>query len=255
MGWYKSLLWALLLFSVMSLSAQTNSDDEEVDPILITLKGRILNLDDESPVPYVSIVNFRTHGGTTTNEAGYFTMEMLNVDSLSISALGYSKMVAKVPAKHNPNDLLIIYAKPIRFSIQEVKVTGDKKGANVEGIPQGKKVDIDPQLRGDSYNKKPPVVAAVINPLSFMQYHLSKSERDKRETRQAIITEKQWETLSKYYNKDLVKELTGLNDDEAELFMIYFNSKGLLAQLKTEYDVRAAIVEQFKLYQKEKSEK
>jgi hypothetical protein len=148
-------------------------------------------------------------------------------------------------------NVLILYAKPIRFAIPEVKVQGDQKKVNMEGVPPAKKLDIDPQLRGDAYNEKPPVIAAFFNPASFLQYYISKSEREKRETRRAIITEKQWEILSQFYKKDLVMELTGLNDTDADDFMLYINSKGLLSHMSTEYDVRAVIREQFKIYKQE----
>ena len=46
-------------------------------------------------------------------------------------------------------------------------------------------------------------------------------------------------------------ELTGLNDPQADIFMTWFNSKNLLSHMSTDYDVRAAIVEQFKIYQNE----
>jgi hypothetical protein len=226
-------------------------DVEEIDPMPVRLKAQVLNLDDESPVPFAFVVNHRTHNGVTTDEQGRFMMDMLNIDSLSISSLGFSKTTVRIPANYNEMNVLILYAKPIRFALPEVKVQGDKKKVNMDGVPPAKKLDIDPQLRGDAYNEKPPVIAAFFNPASFLQYYISKSEREKRETRKAIITEKQWEVLSQYYKKDLVMELTGLSDSAADEFMIYMNGKGLLSHMSTEYDVRATIREQYKIYRQE----
>ncbi|MDP3433340.1 MAG: hypothetical protein Q8T04_10295, partial [Bacteroidota bacterium] len=79
----------------------------------------------------------------------------------------------------------------------------------------------------------------------------SKREREKRVTRKAILTEKHWEILSQYYNKELVMKLTGLNDSAADDFMFYFNSKEVLDYTSTEYDVRNAIKEQYKIYREE----
>lgn len=241
------LFITIFLFS-LQLFAQ---DPEDIDPMPIRLKGQVLNLGDESPVPYAFVLNYRTHSGVTTDEQGRFTMDMLNIDSLSISSLGFTKTTAHIPANYNEMNVLILYAKPIRFSIPEVNVQGEQKKVNMDGVPVGKKSDIDPELRGDAYNKKPPVIAAVVNPASFLHYHLSKSEREKRETRKAIISEKQWEILSQYYTKELVMELTGLNDPEADSFMIYVNSKDLLSHISTEYDVRNVIKEQYKIYRQE----
>lgn len=244
-------LQILLLFICLSSLSVFAQDIEEVDPMPIKLKGQVLNLEDEAPVPFAFVLNYRTHAGVTTDDQGRFTLDMLNIDSLAISSLGFSKTTARVPANYNEMNVLILYAKPIRFAILEVKVQGDQKKVNMEGVPPAKKLDIDPQLRGDAYNEKPPVIAAFFNPASFLQYYISKSEREKRETRRAIITEKQWEILSQFYKKDLVMELTGLNDSAADDFMLYINSKGLLSHMSTEYDVRAVIREQFKIYKQE----
>lgn len=226
-------------------------DAAEIDPMPIKLKGQVLNLSDELPVPFAYILNYRTHSAVTTNDQGMFTMDMLNIDSLSISSLGFTKTTVHIPANYNEMNVLTVYAKPIRFALPQVNVKGEKAKVNMDGVPTAKKINIDPQLRGDSYNEKPSVLAAFFNPISFLQYHASKREREKRDTRKAIITEKQWEKLSQFYNKDLVMELTGLNEFQADAFMIYFNSKGVLGQASSDYDVRNAIKEQFKLYKQE----
>lgn len=239
-----AFLFLFLFLSVMAFSQTT----EEIDPMPIRLKGQVLNLEDESPVPNAIVINLRTHTTVSADLQGRFMMDMLNVDSLSVTSLGYSKSIAHVPANYNEMNVLLIYAKPIRFALPDVNVSGQQKKVNLDGVPVGKKNDVAPELRGDAYNKKPPVVAALLTPISFMQYHLSKGEREKRETRQAIISEKKWETLSQYYNKSLVMELTGMNNGQADLFMIYINQKGLLSQMRGEYDVRTIIKEQYKIY-------
>jgi hypothetical protein len=236
------------LCTMLFLNITAFAQPEEVDPMPIKLKAQVLSLDDEMPVPHAFIVNLRTHSAITTDEQGRFTMEMLNVDSLAVSSLGFSKSTAHIPANYNGMNVLIIYAKPIRFSLPDVNVTGQQKKVNLDGLTPAKKVDIAPELRGDAYNKKPPVIAALLTPASFLQYHLSKSEHDKRETRQAIVSDKEWEIISQYYNKELVIQLTGMNNAQADFFMTYINSKGLLHQMTNEYDARNIIKEQYKIY-------
>jgi len=237
----------LFLFLFLSVTVFSQSI-EDIDPMPIRLKGQVLNLEDEMPVPNAIVINLRTHVTISTDLQGRFMMDMLNIDSLSISSLGYSKSVAHIPARYNEMNVLIIYAKPIRFALPEVNVSGQQKKVNLDGVPIAKKNDIAPELRGDAYSQKPPVIAALLTPVSFLQYHLSKSEREKRETRKAIVSEKQWEVISQYYNKELVMQLTVLNNAQADNFMIYINSKGLLSQMTNEYDVRNIIKEQYKIY-------
>ncbi|HEY3370094.1 MAG TPA: carboxypeptidase-like regulatory domain-containing protein [Prolixibacteraceae bacterium] len=244
----KLVLLLVLLISAFQGFAQ---EADEIDPMPIKLKGQVLNLEDEAPVPFAFVLNFRTHTGVTTNAQGLFTMDMLNIDSLEISSIGFSKVTVHVPANYNEMNVQIFYAKPIRYALPGVTVKGEQAKVNMDGVPVGTKSTLDPQLRGDAYNKKPPVLAAVINPISFLQYYTSKREKEKRETRLAIVTEKKWEFLSQYYNKELVMELTGLSEFQADSFMIYFNSKQIFNSLTTEYEVREAIKEIYKLYRQE----
>jgi hypothetical protein len=237
----------LFLFLFLSVSVFSQTADE-IDPMPIKLKGQVLNLEDETPVPNAIVINLRTHVTISADLQGRFMMDMLNIDSLSVSSLGYSKSIAHIPANYNEMNVLIIYAKPIRFALPDVNVSGQQKKVNMDGVPVAKKNDIAPELRGDAYNKKPPVIAAFFTPVSFLQYHLSKSEKEKRETRKAIVSERQWDVISQYYNKKLVMDLTGLNNAQADNFMIYINSKDLLTQMTNEYDVRNIIKEQFKIY-------
>jgi hypothetical protein len=225
----KLVLLVALFISIVPVFAQ---ETDEIDPMPVTLKGRVLNMDDYSPIPFAYVINCRNHMGVTTNEDGYFTMLALNIDSLEISSLGFTKTIVHIPANYNELNVLVVYARPVRIGLPQVNVDGVQPRANMEGVPMGKKLKIEPYLRGDVYNKKPSVLAAIFSPASFIQYYTSRREREKRETRKAIITEMQWEYLSQYYNKELVMELTGLNDYQADSFMIYFNSKGILSQIR-----------------------
>ena len=148
---------------------------------------------------------------------------------------------------------MTIYLEPVVYLIGEVQVTGEKNRPNMNGIPQGKPTDIPQELRGDAFNEKPPLLAAIVNPLSYWQYFLSHREKEKREVREAVALEKNWEMHSRNYNKQMVKMLTGLNDQQAEEFMIWFNSKNVLPYTSSEYEVRAAIRAYFELYKKQKN--
>ena len=233
--------------------AMAQGYDEDIDPMPIKLKGQILNLDDGLPIPYAHVVNMRTHGGTTTDITGKFALDMLNIDSLAISVMGFKKMYIRIDPNYIEGNIFTIHAIPIRFAIKEVQVTGKQKKLNF-GLPEAKPLNITPELRGDGYNKKPPILAAFFNPLSFWQYHLSQREKEKREVRKAIVSEERWQMLSQYYSKDIVMELTGLNETEADKFMLFFNSKGILNHTSSEYDVRAAIIEQYGLWLQEPKE-
>ncbi len=238
-----SILFILFVFVQQSFGQEY---DLLVDPVLINLKGRLVDAIDGEPVPYASVINPRTHRGALTNDNGYFTMEVLNIDSLLISVIGYTKEYMRIPLNHSEDSVLVLNARPIVYPLAEVEITGESPVVNLDGISTGKPVDISPELRGDAFNSKPNVLDAIFSPLSFLQYHLSRSEREKRQVRELMVSQEEWAKISGTYNKDVVMALTGLNFQEADTFMIYFNQKNLLSGRSSEYDIREAILTQYR---------
>ena len=221
------------------------------DPILIRLRGRIINASDSSAVPYANIINNRTHSGTITNANGYFSMEILNIDSLQVTSVGFQKKIIRIPPNYNEQEILIFVMNPVNYLVGEVEVSGDKPQAG-QGLGTGKPTDIPTELRGNAYNEKPPALAAIFNPVSYWHYYLSRREKEKRDVREAMLIEKNWEMHSKNYNKEIVMKLTGLNEPEADTFMVWFNSQNILPYTATEYEVRTAIAEYFEIYKSQK---
>jgi len=243
-----------MVFLILSLFATKSRAQNDVDPVLIKIKANILSLADSVPVPYANVLNLRTHGGTITNNGGYFTLEMLNIDSLIVTSIGYQRSVLKVPANYSGYTTLNFYIQPVNYGIGEVRVEGEKPKVDL-GFETGRSTDVAPELRGDAFNEAPPVLAAFFNPISYWQYYLSKKEKRKREVRKQLVIQKNWEMHAQNYNKEKVMMLTGLNEMQADSFMVWFNSQEILPYLSSEYQVRASVIEFFHYYQIEKTSK
>lgn len=241
-----------LSFVFLSFQGIAQDDPDLIDPVLIKLQGRIISAGDSSAVPYANVINYRTHGGTTTNSDGYFTIEMMNIDSLIVTSIGFEQKKIKVPANYTGYNTLVFIMLPSNYALREVVVEGEKPKVDL-GIGAGKPTDITPELRGDAFNEAPPILAAFFNPVSYWQYYLSKKEKRKREVRKEMIIQKNWEMHSQNYNKEKVMMLTGMNDSEADSFMLWFNSQDVLPYLSSEYQVRATIIEFFHYYKIEKA--
>lgn len=236
-----------ILFLLIGFAGFTQVDSEEIDPMLINFKARVISAADSTAVPYANIINNRTHGGTITNGEGYFYLEMLNIDSLIISSVGFEKGILKVPRNYSEYDVFTYILKPVNYAIGEVDIIGERQSIDL-GIGGNKPIDIDPELRGDAFNEAPPIIAAFFNPISYWQYHLSKKEKRKRNVRVALALEKNWGMHSKNYNKEKVMMLTGLKEAEADSFMIWFNGENVLPFLSSEYEIRASVIEYYQLY-------
>ena len=245
-----AVTWFLfLVFASFIVLAQDDSD--LIDPIIIKLQAKIISAADSSPVPYANIINNRTHSGTISNGEGYFTLEILNIDSLVVTSIGFERSVLKVPANYTGYNTLTFIMLPSNYALREVRVEGDKPKVDL-GFETGTVSNIPVELRGDAFNEAPPILAAFFNPISYWQYYLSKKEKRKREVRREMVMQKNWEMHSQNYNKEKVMMLTGINEMEADSFMIWFNGQDVLPYLSSEYEVRATVIEFFHYYRIEK---
>ena len=235
----------LLLLLITVLPAWSQTDSDVVDPMLIELKARILSSADSSAIPYANIILHRTHSGTITNGEGYFSLEMLNIDSLEVTSVGYKRTILKIPSYYTGFDELTFYMDPVLYNVGEVTVEGEAQ--HLDYFDHGNPTDLPPELRGDAFNKKPPVIAAIVSPLSFMQYY-GKREKRKRAVREDMSIMKNWEMHAKNYNKEMVMKLTGLNEAYADTFMVWFNGQNVLPYTANEYQVRESIVQYGKLF-------
>jgi len=237
-----------------SYFGRAQDDSDLIDPILIKLQGKIISAGDSLPVPYANILNNRTHSGTTTNANGFFTIEMLNIDTLVVTSIGFERSIIKVPSNYTGYNILTFVMLPSNYALREVRVEGEKPKVDL-GFETGKASNIPVELRGDAFNEAPPVLAAFFNPISYWQYYLSKKEKRKREVRKEMVIMKNWEMHSENYNKEKVMMLTSMNELEADSFMIWFNSQDVLPYLSSEYEVRASVIEFFHYYKIEKAQK
>jgi hypothetical protein len=251
--WKMKIITLLALFFLMlAASKSIAQDDEDVDPLLIDLQARLLSVADSQPVPYANIINPRTHSGTITGNDGYFHLEILNIDTLVVTSIGYQRAIIKVPANYTGYGTLSFYIEPVNYALREVLVEGEKPKVDL-GFETGTTSNVPVELRGDAFNEAPPILAAFFNPISYWQYYLSKKEKRKREVRKDMVIMKNWEMHSQNYNKDKVMMLTGINEMEADSFMIWFNGQDVLPYLSSEYQVRASIIEYFHYYRIEKA--
>ncbi|HPF50612.1 MAG TPA: carboxypeptidase-like regulatory domain-containing protein [Draconibacterium sp.] len=234
-----------LIFTLL-ISYARAQDDALVDPILIELKAKILSSADSSAVPYANIILHRTHSGTITNSEGYFSLEMLNIDSLEVTSVGYKRTILKIPSYYTGFETLTFFMEPILYNVGEVTVEG--KSQSMDFFEHGAPTDLPPELRGDAFNEKPPLIAAFFAPASYLQYYLSKREKRKRAVREDMTIQKNWEMLSQNYNKEMVMKLTNLNEAYADTFMVWFNAQNVLPYTASEYQVRESIVQYSKLF-------
>ena len=235
----------IILFSFLLMAFHLNA--QEADIYVVNIKGKIISDDGGEVVPYAHVINPRVHGGTTSNVDGMFSISMLTEDTLTIRAIGfvdYQFTINEFP----PKELYEIKLKPVRYLIDEVTISDNTQLKKRLGLPSAEPLDIPIELRANSFNEKPSVLAALLSPMSFLQYHLSDSEKAKRTTLIAIKNEKEWAEFSKYHNLENISRITGLKGEEADKFMIYCNMNNKLPYFASQMQIEFQIMDLYFQY-------
>lgn len=221
---------------------------------MVTIKGRLIDEASKEGIGYASVINMRIRGGTMTDAIGEFTIQADPSDTLTFKSLSYKDKKVPVSDLMNPSiGVAIITLSPVRVLVGQVDVLGNAPKVNMSGIPIGKSVNVPVELRSDYFASKPGVLTAVFRPVSFLSYHLSKSEKEKRTTLAAIHSERDWKILSFVYNKEVIQRISGLNGEALDDFMLYCNAYNALPVNANSYDVEKRIKELMIDYQQKKA--
>lgn len=89
---------------------------------VIQLSGIILSEDSVSGLPGVHIYVPKAGRGTTSNRTGYFSMPVLEGDSVVISSVGYNRRHYMVPKSINEYLTIIVEMVPDVTYLQEVEI-------------------------------------------------------------------------------------------------------------------------------------
>lgn len=246
----------LSLIIILSWFLTKSGNTQITRPPLIT--GRIINCKNHYGVGYAQIYNESRRQGYITDSLGYFSSSVQIGDTIAILSLGYlSKVVVITDSLINSR--LVIRICPRSYPIEEVEVEMPRtykqlkkailayqpEEFKVEGVPEGKPIDV-PLLLDTTYLKSGGF--AIFHPVSFLYYNLSKKEKTKRKAFYLQKQEEQRPAIEKKYNREIVKEFTGLEGDELTNFIGYCNFSHQFLYESTALEIIQAIDEKYKLY-------
>lgn len=100
----KHLLICLFAFSSIALSFGQGDENRQV----IQFTGVVFESDSSTVIPGVHIYIPKSGRGTTTNPYGFFSMPVLEGDSIVFSAVGYKRISYVVPAHDRESSLKVV---------------------------------------------------------------------------------------------------------------------------------------------------
>lgn len=113
---------SVLFFGLFLLSFQSYGQDEQEKKV-IQLSGIILNADSTDAVPGVNIYVPKKGRGTVSGRFGYFSMPVLEGDSVVFTFIGLKKQSFKIPDKvENDRISLILTMEVDEIALAEIEV-------------------------------------------------------------------------------------------------------------------------------------
>lgn len=252
----KPLLILVIVFKIISHSAFSQNNN------LLKFHGTVLQSVDYSPIANTNIININSGFVTISDEKGKFEILYSKGDSLKISAVGFETQYYIVNQKITDSLLFdFIIMKAIVYNLPEVKIFPYKdytefKKAFIE-------LNVKDQLTVDLHLPKDLQVLSTTgngaislgSPITALYNLLSKKGRAYMHYLDVIEHEDYNRQIEKKYNVLIVKNITGLTDDEETVkFMQFCKLSEEFVYKSKEYELYKAILDCYDSYLCEKVE-
>lgn len=242
----KTFLILIIFLLTLNLFSQQKS--------IVEITGQILNVKNNAPVHYATIINLKKGQTYSCDSLGFFHVTMLKDDILRINALGFDRTYFTI--KDSIIDIAKIYIIKLEektYKIANVNIYDARwddfefEFTHTEIQKQVQKDKIEKWFYSLIDSKELALLTASVSigiPIGYKTKH----DKQKIKVRELELQDIENKIIEKKYNIDLVSELTGLNIIEAKKFMKFcmFDRKYLLQA--NEYDIIVNINSKFKRY-------
>lgn len=247
----------MFLFTNTSVNAQIYSDSS-----LVKVSGIIVDSDSITPIPFVNIINKRTHKGTISDTNGFFRISILKTDTILFSSLSFEKKPFYLSDTNSVSLFFKIIMNNKNYKLAVVNVYALSKLSQFKydfvhiDLPEhlyikGREIYIPgiPNYEGP----RNPNASPIGSPISFFYSKFSKREKSKRKLNQLLKQDSINYIINLKYNDEIVYELTGLKDEKLNEFIKFcdFNNNYLLKN--TEYDIYVKTMQKLKEFKSKKA--
>lgn len=220
----KIMLTLLLLCMIFIVHAQKRN-----------FSGKVYDGINFFPVEGANIYNATTNDFVFTDDNGYFRIACELNDTLIISKSIYRQMIVVLTdelMKKNSEDFLLYYKAILLKEVNVLSLNPTYEGfkrdlAKIE-IPEIYKrisgTELSEQDKANAEYKKEPNVfrnTPIAHPITALYEAFSRKAKMKRLYYEMMQYEDRLDELPLKYNKEVVKDITGLPDDEILNFMMY----------------------------------
>lgn len=246
----KALLFVFLL-AFTSLFGQTSDR--------VWYKGRVLGTD-HKPVALAHIIHLKTLTGTVSDTSGYFNIPLKPGDSLLISRIGYVTRVmgftAETPVYQGEFEIILleqiyqlkeVVIHPFPSTWQEFA----EAFKNLKTDPGPQPADLQLAKEG-VYNYQGPYGGfgvSLMSPISALYNIFGKEPQSRRKYAALVAADRKEAQVRQRYNADLVRQLTGITDQEIlRKFLDFCHLDEDFVLRCSDYELYVAILECFHVF-------
>lgn len=236
----RTLLFVILSFAlIMNSYAQRDTtvqvqEQSRVSGVLLE-KGTGTRLSD------VNVKNLNTNQSTRSNIHGVFYIEASTGDSLQFTKVGYGPVKSVL---NTLSDILIEMQSGV--SIETVVINRKTREGELQDL-------LDQYRKKGVYNQGKNTVGTYLGSPATAIYNLfSKDSKNARRFKKYIDREEQELKVDRIFNKELVKSLTGLQEEkELEAFMSMYRPSYTVASSWGQYELYSYITRSFERWEKD----
>lgn len=205
------------------------------------IKGVLYKNNSAARIALAVITNPRTNTIMLSDELGMFTIPASPGDTLLITKKGYT---AYRHAVSNKNDIIIYLQPEMVIELDEVKVKGITKREEFMDIMSSYR------SQGSLFLGKPPALLFLNSPITGLYELFGKTPKRARHFATFAKADLEQDIVNRRYNKDLVKRVTSLNDEQAQKFMDYYTPSFEDMQGWNDYELVKRVKRYFEYYKK-----
>lgn len=205
------------------------------------IRGIVLESGTSKRLGSATITNINTGQVTASNSLGTFEIMATVGDSLGVDLMGYQTVRTEVKTLSD----ILIDMKAGNIMLEQVDVTRMSKEAELQDAMRGYR------KQGVYYDGKPSALAYVFTPITALYERFGRTPQNARRFQNYMHRELEATEVDRKFNKTLIHELTGLEDNDLTNFMIWYRPDFEKVQYWGEYDMTAYIVQSFKQFDRD----
>lgn len=249
---YRKQLLLLCLFGLIAFASSAQQ---------ITISGYVYQQapkgkDTIYPIPNVNVIDLRTFKGTSTDNNGFFTVQVQRGDTLIFASLAHKRDTFICPSEQERDKLFLRVMMQSRIrSLPEVEVYGkDFEGFKHDfvnlSIEDSVILRMAPQWKFEPV--KETFGITIDGPLTALWNAFSKEGKELKKLARLIEEERKKAYMDSLYKRPIILKFLELNEREMEQLVAYCNFTTHYVEGATDYELLSALERCYTSFRRER---